>query len=126
MAKITKSYESDIDLTIFTVSGEATFNELLDQTLTFFGVKPSNLVLWDFTLGTVAHISNREVKELAKQSSMIAAGLKGGKGAIVAPRDIDYGMSRVFQAFSELDKFSFKIEIFRDMNAAKKWLMSGQ
>lgn len=126
MAKITKSYESDIDLTVFTVVGEITFDEVWDQTHTFLSGKPSKLALWDFTSGTVAPISSQEMDEIAKRGSTISARIGGGKGAILAPKDIDYGMGRVFQVFSEFENFPLEIEIFRDMNAAKKWLRSGQ
>lgn len=126
MAKITKSYESDIDLTIFTIVGEITFDEVLDHTRTFLSGKPSKLALWDFTSGTIARISSQELKEIAKQGDVISARIEGGKGAILAPKDIDYGMSRIFQVFSEIEDFPLEVEIFRDLNAAKKWLISGQ
>ncbi len=126
MAKITKSYESDIDLTIFIVVGEATFDEVWDQTFTFFSGKPSKSVLWDFTSGTVKNISSQEIDQIAKRGGEVLAKIEGRKGAILAPKDVDYGLARIFQMFSKFEKFPFEIEIFRDMNDARKWLMSDQ
>ncbi len=126
MAKITKSYKSDVDQTIFTVIGETTFDEIWDQTRVFFVGKPSKFALWDFTSGTVANISSQEMEEIAKKGGEISAKIEGGKAAILAPKDLDYGITRIFQVFSELRKFPLEIEIFRDMDAAKKWLISGQ
>jgi hypothetical protein len=127
MAKITKSYESDIDLTVFTVVGEITFDEVWDQTRIFYlSGKPSKLALWDFTSGTVEPISSQQMNDLAKRTMKISARIEGGKGAFLVPKDIDYGMTRVFQVFSEEEGFPLEVEIFRDMNAAQKWLMSGQ
>ncbi len=127
MAKITKSYESDIDLTIFKVMGEITFDEAWEQTRNFcLSGKPSKLALWNFTSGTVAPISSQEMKDLANRTMTISTRIEGGKGAILAPKDIDYGMTRVFQAFSEVEGFPLEVQIFRDMNAAQKWLISSK
>ena len=126
MAKITKSYESDIDLTVFTVKGKVTFDDILDQTRSFFSGKPTKLVVWDFTLGTAVSISNQEIKEIAKQGALILARIERGKCAIVVPKDFEYGMFRVFQVLSEMEKFPFEVAIYRDINAAQKWLRHGQ
>ncbi len=124
MAKITKSYESDIDLTIFTVEGEITFDEAWEQTRIFYlNEKPSKLALWNFMLGTLAPISSQEMEVLVKRTETIATRKEGEKVAFVAPKDIDYGMARVFQALSEPKSSPLEIEIFRDMDTAQKWLM---
>lgn len=123
MAKITKSYVSDTDLTIFYVEGELTFDEIWNQTHVFFTESPSKYALWDFTSGTSAKISSHEIKLLAGKSSSIVAKIEGGRCAIVAPKDIDYGLSRVFQAFSEFKNFLLEVKIFRDRETAQKWLM---
>ena len=126
MAKVTKSYESDIDLTVFSVVGEITFDEVWDQTSIHLGGKPSKLSLWDFTLGTVTPISSDETRLIARRGGALSARIEGGKGAILTPKDIDYGIARMFQVFSELDNFPLEVQVFRDMNAARKWLMSDQ
>ncbi len=109
MTKISKTYDPGNDLTIFEVMGEITFNDVSDQTHTFFSGKQSKLVLWDFTSGTVANISNQEVQTIAKIGMATSARIKGGKAAILTPKDVDYGISRVFQVFSEVEKFPFEI-----------------
>lgn len=126
MAKITKSYEEDIDLTIFTVVGDATFDEIWDQTRIFLSGNPSRLTLCDFTPGTMRAISNQEIKKIAVQGASISDRIEGGRAAILAPNDIDYGMSRVFKIFSQLSTFPLEIEVFRDINSARKWLIPGQ
>ncbi len=126
MSKITKSFDPDIDLTIFTVVGEATFDELWDQTRVLFKGKLSKLVLWDFTAATAAGVSSQELKEIARRGGTILSRVAGGKGAILAPKDIDYGIGRIFQVFSEQEIFPLEVEIFRDKSAAINWLISAQ
>jgi len=50
----------------------------------------------------------------------------GGKAALLAPKDIDFGVSRMFQAFSEIKKFPLEVGVFRDLSAARNWLTSEQ
>lgn len=123
MAKITKSYDSVLDLTVFKVEGEAIFDEIWEQTRTFLGGKPSKLTIWDFTMGTLAPISGQEMEGLAKRGSAISPKIEGGKAALVTPYDLDYGIVRAFQVFSEIESFPLEIEVFRDMNTAWKWLI---
>jgi len=40
--------------------------------------------------------------------------------ALVSPKDLPFGMSRMFQVFSEGDLF--KTEVFRDRARAEKWI----
>ena len=126
MAKITKTYESDIDLTVFSVVGTATFEEIWEQTRTFLGGKPSKLVLWDFTSGTVGSISSNESSKIAELGLILSSKIIGGKAALLAPKDIDFGVSRMFQAFSEIKKFPLEVGVFRDLSAARNWLTSEQ
>lgn len=124
MATITKSYESNKDLTIFTVVGETSFDEIWAQTCVLLEGVPAKLVLWDFTSGTVGNISSEEVRLIADRGGQISNKIAGGKGAIFVPKDLDYGMARVFKVFCEEGNFPVEIEVFRDGAAARKWLMA--
>ncbi len=124
MATITKSYESHKDLTIFTVVGETSFDEIWVQTRVLYEGVPAKLVLWDFTSGTVGNISSEEVRSIAHKGGQISSKIEGGKGAIFVPKDLDYGMARVFKVFCEEGNFPVEVEVFRDEAAAIKWLMA--
>lgn len=122
MAEITKSYEPNIALTIFTVVGEVTVKEVSDQTLTYLSDKPSELTLWDFTSGFLQDFSSQELKRLVLTGDVVLEKIENGKAAIVTSSDHDYGISRMFQAYSEMSDFPLEIDVFRDMTAARKWL----
>jgi hypothetical protein len=123
MATITKSYESNKDLTIFTVAGETSFDEIWAQTRVLYEGVPAKLVLWDFTSGTVGNISSEEVRSIAHKGGQISNKIEGGKGAIFVPKDLDYGMARVFKVFCEEEKIPVEVEVFRDEAVARKWLI---
>ena len=123
MAIINKSYEADNDLTIFAVVGEISFDEIWVQTRILYEGVPAKLVLWDFTSGTVGSISSEEVRSIAHKGGQIFNKIEGGKGAIFVPKDLEYGMARVFKVFCEEGNFPVEIEVFRDEATARKWLI---
>ena len=63
------------------------------------------------SLGFMVHINidNKE-KYLGKQI------------AIVAPRELLYGLSKYFEVISHIDNAPFKLNVFRTMAEAKEWL----
>jgi hypothetical protein len=42
--------------------------------------------------------------------------------AVVAPRDLIYGMTRMFESFSQVEKFSVEHRVFRSRDEAMEWL----
>lgn len=48
--------------------------------------------------------------------------LAGQKTAIVAPRELLYGLSKIYEVLYELSQAPADIKVFRDISAARKWL----
>lgn len=63
------------------------------------------------SLGFIIHVNidNREKYE-------------GKKIAIVAPRELLFGLSKYFEVISHIDNAPFKLNVFRTMAEAKEWL----
>ena len=66
------------------------------------------------------NISNEETKNLAFYMGKLAVCNKK-KCAIVAPKDITFGLSRMFQIFCEMNDVGIELRVFRDTPAALKW-----
>lgn len=77
---------------------------------------PSFNQLSDFTKLTHADISTDAIQHLAERNPF---GL-GSKRAFVAPSDLIYGLSRMFQVFT--DHHQDELTVFRDMHEARKYL----
>ena len=63
------------------------------------------------SLGYMVHVNidNREKYE-------------GKRIAVVAPRELLYGISKYFEVISHIDNAPFRLEVFRTMAEAKEWL----
>jgi hypothetical protein len=47
---------------------------------------------------------------------------KGCKAAIVAPKDLEFGVGRITQSFGQNEQLPYPIMAFRSMDEAKQWL----
>jgi len=108
-------------------SGEITFSEAM-KALESFYKNPTKNILLDF--------SHREENSLILTSEDLAklfnhlktkkVNRAAGKTAIVAPDDLRYGMSRMAEAFAEIEKLPWEMKAFRSMDEAINWLESNE
>lgn len=120
MAEIKTSIDYQLDLTVHTVSGDLTSQELLDKLDTYYQGRPTQLILWDFMNGTWSGITFDQLQELMRKAKKYSR--KGGKTAFVFSKDIDFGIGRMVETYGELEKYDYEFSSFRDMKDAEKWL----
>jgi hypothetical protein len=119
-----KKYEVSSDLTIFTVIGQVTHDEIKEVINEFYEGVTSKNVLWDLNRGNFELISNEEIQDLVNIPRSQYLARKGGKTAIVAGKDLAYGMARIYEARSRTDPVPFETRIFRTIEEANQWLNS--
>jgi hypothetical protein len=120
MAEIETSIDYQLNLTVHTVSGNLSSQELLDKLETYYQGRPTQLILWDFMDATWSGITNDELQELMRKAKKYSR--KGGKTAFVFSTDIDFGIGRMVETYGELEKYDYEFSNFRDMKDAEKWL----
>jgi hypothetical protein len=126
MGRIDSSLEAANDLTVVTVVGEVDVGQVLSQIITLLTGEPTQLVLWDIRAGSLAGISRDELRMIVEEGAPYADRRRGGRTAVVCSKEVDYGISRMFQAFASLGRIPFEIEVFRDIRGAREWLNSGE
>jgi hypothetical protein len=83
--------------------------------------KPGMRVLWDLCQANASRLSTDEIRQIAQRNkSQVKKAGVGYKVAFVAPRDIEYGLSRMFEMFS--DETPVQIRVFRTTDEARRWL----
>ena len=115
------------DLTILTASGEITFAEAMEALDSFYE-NPTQNVLLDVSRRADAPVILK-TEDLARIFSRLSARKKNrlsGKTAIVAPDDLRFYMSRIAEAFAEIEKLPWKMKAFRSKDEAIRWLTSGE
>jgi hypothetical protein len=121
---ITSSVDDDKQLTIHTVIGEASFEEGMSTLRQFWEGRPTINVLWDFRKASLARVTAEETEETMNYIKRHSAKRSGGKTALVVSGELEYGLSRMSQAFGEIKNLTLEIEVFRSYEDAIEWLVS--
>ncbi len=119
---ITTTIDHDRQLTIHTVTGEPSFEEGMATLKQSLEGKPTRNVLWDFRKASLARVSSKETEAMMDYIKHHSEKRSGGKTALVASGDLEYGLSRIAQALAEIKSFSFQMEVFRSLKEAIQWL----
>ncbi len=124
MKKIIKKSDSENDMTVFTVIGKVTTNELVAAINDFYEDSVTSNILWDFTKGDLSEIRSSDVELIANLSVKYAEKRSSGKTAIVGSDDLTFGLSRMYEITKKFVKLPFETQAFRDIDKAFKWLLS--
>ena len=76
--------------------------------------------LWDFRKADLSALDSGTIEEMAKYPMKFPPGVNNVKVAFVATRELEYGLSRIFQAHSREGKTS--VSVFYTMEEAEAWL----
>jgi hypothetical protein len=82
--------------------------------------QPGMKVLWDCRNASIAALSNERIERLIEHNFQHQEARGSGMSAIVASRDLDYGIGRIFQAYA--DGLPWDTMVFRDLDSALNWL----
>jgi hypothetical protein len=126
---VRKNIESDFDLTVVTFVGKVTFEEMMQVVREIWESEPmTRNVLWRGEAGaSISHFSREQLAEaatlVAKYPELLPM-RAGGRSAIVAPEDVDYGLSRMIQAMHTAagPTLTYDIRVFRSESEARRWI----
>lgn len=76
--------------------------------------------LWDFRDADLSSLKPGAVIEMAQYSLRFPPGINDVKVAFVVSRNLEYGLSRMFDSTSQSKT---PIRVFRSMGEAEKWMM---
>ena len=122
---INKLVDRTKNLSTFTCHGELLPEEII-LTLTKFyqGVEGplTRKVLWNMSDATSMNISMQDIDEIVALRLNHEGTMSGGKTAIVAPQDVNFGLARVFEIRTTgTDR---ELMVFRTYEEAAEWIES--
>jgi len=110
------------DLTVKTVIGKFSADEMIDVIEDFYAAQPTKNVIWDFILADGTQISPNDIEIINQTISKYSFKRIGGKTALVVSGDYGFGMSRIHQASAENHGINIKYYITRDIEDAMRWI----
>jgi len=120
---ITKQFDSTKILTTFKCDGDLSFREIVGSMKDFYGGidnPPTKKLIWNLRNATIWSLTMEELKAIAQLSVENEGLMKGGKTAVVAPKDIDFGLARIYQAHTVGSER--ELMVFRTLDEAKEWM----
>ena len=124
MAVIDVYRDQQRNLTVFTVSGRLDARELSQCVHSQYQGRTTGLVLWDFSNASWAGICKRDFRMSIRKGKKYSRA--GDKKAFVFTNDVDYGIGRMLEAYTEIEKFQSETRIYKSMQQANEWLFSGE
>jgi hypothetical protein len=85
-------------------------------------IKISKYCIIDYYEASTYDVSTPEIRIIADQDKEISKYLPDYIVAIVAKRNLEFGVSRMWQTIIELNDLKWDTEIFKDRNDAEKWI----
>jgi hypothetical protein len=114
------------DLTLHDVTGLVSEEEMYDALENFYKREPTALLLWDMSQADVSHVTPDILQKFVRKSTELAVRRQGGgRIAVVASEDLQYGLARMSGVFAEMESAPYSFSAFRSRQEALQWLKSG-
>ncbi|MFO7986956.1 MAG: hypothetical protein R6U38_13935 [Desulfatiglandaceae bacterium] len=97
------------------------FRDILEGLVTHEKWQPGTPFLMNHTELNSATLTNEDMRQIAELNGQYSARVGPSKCALLLPRDLEYGMGRIWEAFVE-DKWDASEELFRSREEAIEWL----
>jgi len=121
--KITR--DEDRDLTIHVVTGPVSEEEMYDALENFYKREPTALLLWNMSQADVSQVTTETLQRLVRKSTQLGGSRQGGRTAVIASEDLQYGLARMSEVFAEIESAPYSFRAFRSRQEALQWLKSG-
>jgi len=122
MARIETIIDSQNNLSVFTVNGALIADEIIERVEEYYTRHPTKLVLWIMGEVDLTAITSSGIERIIQIAKKHTGKRQEGKTAIVGSKDIDYGLARMYEAYTGIENLPYEYKIFRDVDEAKEWL----
>lgn len=125
MASIKRINKAEKSLTILTVSGMLTIEEVIHAFENYIKHDVTPHLLWDFTDADLSQLDPEGMKQIIAFVKSKAHFRKNGRTALVGNQDLSFGISRMYKTLSEIEEHPLSHYVFRDIDKALAWLKTG-
>ena len=116
-------FDPERSLLVCTVTGELTFDQVLDIQEGYLEKYLAENFILDLSLALTKKLETRDVEAIVDRSEMRKEfRRKNSKSAIVATSPLTTGFSRMYAIFFELKEMPWQLSIFESMNEALEWI----
>ena len=118
--------DEEQDFTVHEVTGPISEVEMYDALEIFYKQDPTSLLLWDMSQTDVSHVTSDILQKFVRKSAELGTARQGGRTAVIAPEDLQFGLARMSEVFSDMASAPYSFRSFRTREEALKWLTSDE
>ena len=122
MGNIKIEINQEKDLSTFTTSESFSVQDVCDALDRYYSGPITSLLLWDATRLNSSSWQRDDILTAVRKTKEYSHLRAGGKSALVMPRDLPFGLARMYQAYSEVHNLQIDVEVFRSIEKAVEWL----
>lgn len=122
MGTIETTFDIAKELTVVTATGKMQADDFREWTARYYRGTVTRLVLWNIVQADLSELKSDDIRNDAKHTKDLADIRRGGKTAIVSGNSLAYGLSRMLEAFYDLESVPFEVQVFHSMEKAMEWL----
>ncbi len=123
MTKIQKTIDKENQITIFTVSGEFFFDQIVDVVKQFYLSEFTLNIIFDLNKADMSALTAGQMEEIVKGAKEYAHLREGGKTALIMSRDLNYGIARMFETYCEIKGHPIAYNVFKNIDEAMTWIV---
>jgi len=112
------------NLTIHVVTGPVSEPQMYRTLEDFYDREPTALVLWDMSQAELSQVTPGMLQKFVRRAAEIGVRRQGGRTAVVAPEDLEFGLARMSETFADLESMPFSFSAFRSRQEALPWSMA--
>lgn len=125
MDDVERHVDRELGLTVIAVRGDVPAGEIELVLEAFYAEAPTPLLLWDLSQADFAGLAPADLRRLILLAKRRAHLREGGRSALVASRDLEFGMARMGEILAEVLEHPAPHKAFRTRDEALAWLVSG-
>jgi len=122
MAQIERILKKEEDLTIFNITGDLGFEEIIDLVDLVYSSEITLKILMDLSFADTTSLTGEQIEKIAKYSKKYSHLRIRGKTAYIIAKEVDYGLARMYQIHTELKGHHEAHGVFRSLEEAMIWL----
>ncbi len=112
----------DVDLTIHEATEKTNTHDIISLLQAFYHSRVTTYLIWDLNKGGNPELSESDIKKIIGISIEYGSRRKNGKTAIVTDNDLYYGLSRMYEMYSEMEIGTLlQVRVFRNFKQATAW-----
>jgi hypothetical protein len=118
------SFKKETGYFIIKTSGDTTPDDVeasLEQVFTSPDWSNGKNILYDNRLENLDKLSSDDVQRISLKFTQFNEKLRNSKIALVMPKDVAYGLARMWENYTETTA-TFRTSVFRSMDNALKWI----